>query len=84
MAFPSANADATAPAYDVATITPSDSTVFSQTRGLYIGGGGNLKVRSLLGQTVTFTNVQAGSILPIQVDMVYSTDTTASGIVSLR
>ena len=84
MAFPKANADATAPAYNIAAITPSNTTVFDQTRGLYIGAGGNMKVRSLLGQDITFTNVQAGSILPIQVDMVYSTDTTASGVISLR
>jgi hypothetical protein len=36
-----------------------------------------------LGTTLTFTGVQAGSILPIQVKRVYSTDTTATGIVAL-
>lgn len=84
MSSPKLNADATAPAYSITAITASDTAVIPQTRAIYVGIGGNVKVRSLLGQAVTFTNVPNGSILPIQVDMVYSTDTTAADIISLR
>lgn len=84
MATPSyRTADATVAAYDAAAVTPNDSTDIRPTRSLYIGAAGNVKVDMALGTTVTFTAVVAGSILPIQVKRVYSTDTTASDIVAL-
>lgn len=76
-------ADATVSAYDAASVTPSDSTALRPTRGLYVGGAGNVKVDMALGTTVTFASVAAGTILPIQVVKVYSTDTTATNIVAL-
>jgi hypothetical protein len=77
MAYPSTSA-----AQDAVAVTTSDATIIPVTRALYIGTGGNLKVRMASGNTVTFTSVAAG-VFPIQVDMVYSTDTTASGIFAL-
>ena len=76
-------ADATVSAYDAAAVTPSDSADIRPTRGLFVGAAGNIKVDMALGTTLTFTGVQAGSILPIQVKRVYSTDTTATDIVAL-
>lgn len=76
-------ADATVSAYDAAAVTPNDSTDIRPTRGLYVGGAGNIKVDMALGNVVTFTGVLAGSILPVQVVKVYSTDTTATNIVAL-
>ncbi len=76
-------ADATVAAFDAAAITLSDSTELAPTRSLFIGVGGNLKVTTAYGTDVTFQNVVAGSILPIQVIKVWSTGTTASGIVAL-
>lgn len=76
-------ADATVSAFDAAAVTPGDSTALRPTRGLYIGGAGNVKVEMSLGNVVTFTGVLAGSILPVQVVKVYSTDTTATNIVAL-
>lgn len=76
------SADATVAAKDAVSVTTSDATVIPITRSLYIGTGGNIKVRMASGNTVTFSNVSAG-VFPVQVDMVYSTDTTATGIVAL-
>lgn len=72
------------PAESVLVITPNDSTDLShRTRALFVGYGGHLSVEMADGTTVTFYNVQNGSILPIQIDVVNSTGTTASGILGL-
>jgi hypothetical protein len=63
-------------------VTPSDSTVLTPTRALYVGTAGNVSVLMMNGVTVTFSNVQAG-ILPIQVTQVLATGTTASNIIAL-
>jgi hypothetical protein len=67
-------------------VTKSDDTVFSPpTRALYIGGAGNVAV-IMNGDTaaVTFTAPVAGTILPLSVTKVMSTNTSASAIVGLR
>jgi hypothetical protein len=73
---------ATAPAGYGVAVTPSDSTVFHTTRALYVGSGGSLAVQDING-TVTYANVPAGYILPVQVKAVLATGTTASSIVAL-
>jgi hypothetical protein len=77
------SADATVSAYDAAAVTPSNSTVLRPTRALYAGSGGTIKVDMALGTTITFSNVLAGTILPVQVTKVYLSDTDATGIVAL-
>lgn len=75
----------TAPARSAAAVTPSNAATFDEaTRGLYIGTGGDIAVRMLGGQTVTFAAVPAGSLLPVRVDRVLATGTTAGAIVALR
>lgn len=71
------------PAGSAAAVTVSDSTVYDPPgRALYVGTGGNVAVRMAGGgQTLVFVNVQGGSVLPICVDQVRSTSTTASDIV---
>ena len=76
-------ADATVSAFNAVAVTLSDSTVLAPTRALYVGTGGNLKVTMAYGAEVTFTNVQSGSILPIQVTKVWSTGTAASAVIAL-
>ena len=76
-----------------AVVTPSDTvnipSVSSQDGSgnngcvLYVGGAGNLRVLTIGGDDVLFSNIQAGSFLPVQVKRVYSTNTTATGIVAL-
>lgn len=65
-------------------VTPSDVTVFdSSTRGLYIGGTGDVAVTMEGGGTVTFVSVLSGSVIPIRCTQVRSTNTTATAIVAL-
>ena len=84
MAGKYSTADATAPAYGAQTVTASDATVLPGTRALWIGGDGNVAVRmSGNAAIVTFVGVAAGTILPIQVDKVMATNTTATDIIAL-
>jgi hypothetical protein len=72
------------PASDAFAITPSDSVDLSaNTRGVYVGVSGNLKVDMENGQTVTFVGLVAGVIHPLCVKRVYSTLTTATNIVGV-
>lgn len=68
-----------------AAVTKSDATVLDPpTRGIYVGGAGDVAVRFASGQnSVTIPSVPAGTILPIAVDKVLSTGTTATGMVAL-
>jgi len=50
---------------------------------LYIGTGGNIKVDTVSGDTVTFKNVADGSVLAVQVKKVYNTGTSAGDIIAL-
>jgi hypothetical protein len=50
---------------------------------LYVGTKGNIKVMTVGGDEVTFTNIQDGSFIPVQVLRVFSTGTTASNIIAL-
>lgn len=71
-------------AYDARAVTKSDATLLPTTRGLYIGGAGDVAVTMASGQTpVVFAGALAGSILTIQVTQVLSTSTTATSIVAL-
>ena len=71
------------PAKFAVAVTPSDVTVLSPTRGLYIGTAGDLTVVTVgNGATVQFPDVPAGAILPIQVTQVLAA-TTAAGIVAM-
>jgi len=72
------------PAANAATVTPHDENVLAHAAtALYIGTGGNIKVGMNGGQTLTFANVPDGTILPIRVNLVFDTDTTAADIVAL-
>jgi len=70
------------PAYDARTVAPNDTTVIPETRFLWIGGTGNVAVRMVSGQTVTFNSVPVGR-LDVQVDRILSTGTTATNILAL-
>jgi hypothetical protein len=66
-----------------AAVTPSDATVFSTTKGLYVGGTGALAVTMANGEVVTFTAVPVG-FHPLQVTQVRATGTAATNIIALR
>mgnify|MGYP000700423410 CR=1 FL=1 len=72
------------PATNAASVTPNDSTVLDCTRGLWVGGAGNIAVVMRGGSAaVTFSGVPAGTLLPFRVTKVMSTNTTATLIVAL-
>jgi hypothetical protein len=72
------------PADHAAAVTPSNSAAITPAaRALYVGGAGDVKVTTTAGDTVTFVGVPAGTILPVQCSLVWSTGTTATGIVAL-
>jgi hypothetical protein len=66
-----------------AAVTASDSTILAPGV-LFVGTGGNVNVRTRQGTDLVFSNVANGTFLPVVVDMVYSTSTTASDILILR
>lgn len=77
-------ADYTNPSGEALAITPSDSTYFSSpTRGIYVGGAGNITCITASGASVVFYNCVAGSILPIRVVLINATGTSASNLVGL-
>ena len=72
------------PAEEFDAITPADGTVLEKpTRGLYLGGGGDVTVDSMEGVQVTFVGLAAGQIHPIRCTRVYATGTTATDIVGV-
>lgn len=73
-----------APASNAFAVTPADgSNLTHAARALFVGGAGDIKVDTLGGDTVTFTGVVAGSILPVRILKVYATGTTATNIVAV-
>ena len=67
-----------------AAITPSDSTVLpKQTRGIYVGGAGNVAVTMADGSTATFNAIAVGVVHLLSVTKVMATGTTATNIVAL-
>ena len=76
--------DSSFPALLYGAVTPHDSTNLGDlTRSIYVGGAGNVVAVMDNGNAVTFYNVPAGSILPIRVQRINATNTTATNIVAL-
>lgn len=74
-----------APAKNAAAVTPNDSADLSNVAvALYVGGSGDVSVDTVGGQeSVVFSGVSAGTVLPVRVKRVNSTSTTATDIVAL-
>lgn len=74
----------TGPGRRATAVTPSDSVSYAgPARALYVGGAGNVVVVLTDDSTVTLTNVQAGTIIPLWHKRVNSTSTTATSMVAL-
>lgn len=69
------------PARVAVAVSPSDSTILTNVRGLYIGGSGDLVV-TMDGGDVTFSSVPIG-VLPICPTKVKAA-TTATSILALK
>jgi len=50
---------------------------------VFVGGGGDVKVTTVSGDTVVFKNLADGSILPVQVRRVWATGTSATDMIAL-
>lgn len=68
---------------DAAAVTTSDTNTFSTASIIFSGVGGTIRVLTAQGTDVTFTNVQAGAILPVQVLRVFASTTTATNMVRI-
>ena len=78
----------TDPAISVALVTPSDSADLTggATRGVSFAAAGDLKVITDKAETVVIPSgaLAAGIIHPLSVTRIFSTGTTATGIVVYR
>ena len=73
----------TLPANSARAITPSDTVNIALTRAVYVGGSGDIVAIMGDGAKVTFAGAVAGSVLPLRVTRINSTDTTATNLVAL-
>jgi len=71
------------PGREFFNITASNSTNIS-FRGLYVGSGGDVKIKDEGGADIVFSDLAAGMIHPIGGQRVYSTGTTASNIIGVK
>jgi|GEM_PF-185816 hypothetical protein len=68
------------PALDIVPVVPNDSTDLANTgTALYVETGGQVRVLTVLGQDRTIA-VADMSLLPVGIQRVFATGTTASGI----
>ncbi len=66
-------------------VTASDGTndPAGPFAGFHTGSGGTIKVSPLQGSALTLTNVPAGVIYSLAIQRVWSTGTTATGVIGL-
>lgn len=66
-------------------VTPNDSAdlLNGVTKGIYVGGGGNVVVTMADGVDATLTGLLVGTIYPFSVKRVKATSTTATNIIAL-
>lgn len=68
--------------------TGESYTVYAQSQVknaavLFIGTGGKLRVITAGGQDITFDQILGGTFLPVQVNKVFKTGTTATNLIAL-
>jgi hypothetical protein len=84
MAGESSNPDTKDPAQDGFSITPNDTATFTNnTRGIYIGVGGDVSVKMVGGENILFKAVPQGVVLPVRAQQVFNFGTAASNLVGL-
>jgi hypothetical protein len=72
------------PANDGFAITPNDSVDLSDvTRGIYVGGTGDIKITHKGGTTLTYFAVPVGTQLAVKAQRVWATGTTATNLVGM-
>lgn len=73
----------TSHAIQAIAVTPNDATILVPTKGIYVGGSGDLVVTMANGVDATFKGIAAGVIHPISATKVKATGTTATYIVAV-
>lgn len=74
----------TAPPENAAAIQPSDGAILGHaTRAVYVGGSGTLRVEMMSGEEIVFAGLTAGMVLPVRVQKVFASGTTATDLVAL-
>lgn len=74
----------TSPVIGGFAIAPHDSTPLPEiTRAVYVGVTGDLALVLASGQSVVLKAVPAGSLLPVRVQRVAATGTTAASLVGM-
>lgn len=64
-------------------ITPGAALFDQPTRALWVGGAGNVALETVGGDSVTFSGVAAGTLLPVRARKVVVSGTTATSILGL-
>lgn len=60
-----------------------DQSLATNSRGIFVGGAGNLKVDFIDGTTVTLTGLTAGSVYRLCVKKIYQTGSSATNCAAL-
>ena len=82
--FSSSMPGLSSPGANAFAVTGNDSADLSfATRGLYVGGAGDVKLTTVGGNTVTFAAVPAGAVLPVRAARIFATGTSATNLVGL-
>ena len=82
--FQNSSPSLSGPAAHGFAVTPNDSTTLGETtRALYVGSAGAIAVLMASGASISFANVPAGTILPIRVNKVMATGTSATNMIGL-
>ena len=72
------------PMTDAEVVTKSDSVnLVNVSRAIYVGGTGHMNVIMANGDTILFSAIPVGTILPIRASRVQSTGTTATLMVAM-
>lgn len=67
-----------------AAITPNNNTDLTYvSRAIWVGGAGSVNVVLAGGQTVLFTGILAGTLLPLRVTRVLASSTSATNLVAI-
>lgn len=82
--YPLVHNDPTAPYLSGQSVTPHDTNELNAIcRGIYVGGAGNVTIVTPSGDTLTFTAVPVGTILPVYARIIKATGTTATNLLAL-